>query len=89
MSCTPAASSHYLFCLLPVPLSLVNNSVLIVSAQVLGQGLGSYNATAAAGLNRVNPPLRDTATLPQFGWVVLRFEADNPGLWVFHCHLLW
>lgn len=55
---------------------------------VLGQGNGTFNAATAA-LNTANPPLRDTATLPQAGWVVLRFTADNPGLWIFHCHLLW
>ena len=55
---------------------------------VLGTGLGHYDPATAA-LNTANPPLRDTATLPQNGWVVLRFVADNPGLWIFHCHLLW
>lgn len=59
-------------------------------AQVLGQGLGIYNAAAnASSLNTRNPPLRDTATLPQNGWVVLRLQADNPGLWILHCHLFW
>ncbi|KAL4433040.1 hypothetical protein ABPG77_006467 [Micractinium sp. CCAP 211/92] len=57
---------------------------------VLGSGLGVYDPAAnASSLNTVNPPLRDTATLPQSGWVVLRFKADNPGVWIFHCHLLW
>jgi hypothetical protein len=23
------------------------------------------------------------------GYVVLRFHADNEGLWMFHCHILW
>jgi hypothetical protein len=23
------------------------------------------------------------------GYVVLRFRADNEGIWVFHCHILW
>eukprot|EP01025_Chloroclados_australasicus_P022165 TRINITY_DN22990_c1_g1_i1.p1 TRINITY_DN22990_c1_g1~~TRINITY_DN22990_c1_g1_i1.p1 ORF type:complete len:626 (+),score=31.73 TRINITY_DN22990_c1_g1_i1:130-1878(+) len=23
------------------------------------------------------------------GWVVIRFEADNPGVWNLHCHLTW
>lgn len=55
---------------------------------VVGSGLGIYNAKAnASSLNTVNPPLRDTATLPQGGWVVIRFKADNPGLWLLHCHL--
>lgn len=57
---------------------------------VLGSGSGVYDpATHAAQLNTKNPPFRDTATLPQNGWVVLRFVADNPGLWIFHCHSIW
>lgn len=27
--------------------------------------------------------------MPKMGYVVLRFRADNEGLWLFHCHVLW
>lgn len=23
------------------------------------------------------------------GWVAVRFKADNPGFWLFHCHITW
>ena len=23
------------------------------------------------------------------GWTLIRFVADNPGVWFFHCHMLW
>ncbi|PYH92531.1 hypothetical protein BO71DRAFT_456948 [Aspergillus ellipticus CBS 707.79] len=43
-----------------------------------------------------NPPydltraqLRDTVHIPRRGYAVLRFRADNPGVWLFHCHILW
>ncbi|KAL7628354.1 hypothetical protein AAE478_002556 [Parahypoxylon ruwenzoriense] len=36
-----------------------------------------------------NPPRRDTVGVEGFGWAVLRFVADNPGVWLFHCHALW
>lgn len=36
-----------------------------------------------------NPLKRDTATAEGFGWVLLRFVADNPGVWLFHCHVIW
>ncbi|XP_063697893.1 uncharacterized protein LOC134828837 [Culicoides brevitarsis] len=34
------------------------------------------------------PPLKDTIAVPNNGYVVLRFRADNPGFWLFHCHFL-
>lgn len=39
--------------------------------------------------NTKNPIRRDTMTVPRFGHAVIRFKADNPGLWAFHCHILW
>ncbi|KAL2837193.1 Cupredoxin [Aspergillus pseudoustus] len=35
------------------------------------------------------PPRRDTIVVPPMGYVVLRFRADNPGVWLFHCHIDW
>lgn len=23
------------------------------------------------------------------GWLVLAFKADNPGVWLMHCHIAW
>jgi len=28
---------------------------------------------------------RDTVTVEAFGWALLRFVADNPGMWALHC----
>ncbi|KAJ3194032.1 hypothetical protein HK101_003633 [Irineochytrium annulatum] len=25
----------------------------------------------------------------QFGYTIIRFRADNPGVWLFHCHIEW
>lgn len=36
-----------------------------------------------------NPLRRDVATVEGFGWLLIRFVADNPGLWLFHCHMVW
>lgn len=36
-----------------------------------------------------NPVKRDTVVAEGFGWVLLRFIADNPGVWLFHCHVIW
>jgi iron transport multicopper oxidase len=35
------------------------------------------------------PIRRDVIVLPPQGSVVLRFVADNPGVWFFHCHIDW
>lgn len=39
-------------------------------------------------LNRkfLTPSLRDTVAVPNNGYTVIRFRADNPGVWMFHCH---
>ncbi|KAI4176638.1 MAG: hypothetical protein LQ343_000929 [Gyalolechia ehrenbergii] len=35
------------------------------------------------------PMRRDTITVNPNGNIVLRFRADNPGIWLFHCHIEW
>ncbi|KAG5940061.1 hypothetical protein E4U59_002717 [Claviceps monticola] len=35
------------------------------------------------------PMRRDTIVLYPSGNMVLRFKADNPGVWLFHCHIEW
>ncbi|KAF2423751.1 FET Ferroxidase [Tothia fuscella] len=35
------------------------------------------------------PMRRDTVLVRPNGNFVLRFKADNPGIWLFHCHIEW
>ncbi|RDW59662.1 hypothetical protein BP6252_12749 [Coleophoma cylindrospora] len=57
---------------------------------VLGQGDGTFNAADdTAKLNFANPARRDTAMLPPSGWTAIAFMTDNPGIWLFHCHIGW
>lgn len=35
------------------------------------------------------PMRRDTFMVRPMGNIVLRFRADNPGIWFFHCHIEW
>ncbi|CAB4252485.1 similar to Saccharomyces cerevisiae YFL041W FET5 Multicopper oxidase, integral membrane protein with similarity to Fet3p [Maudiozyma barnettii] len=35
------------------------------------------------------PMIRDTVILEPNGHTVIRFKADNPGVWFFHCHVDW
>lgn len=32
-------------------------------------------------------PIKDTVTVPDGGYTVIRFVANNPGFWLFHCHI--
>ena len=54
---------------------------------VLAEGFGDWNGTVT---NPQNPQRRDTqlmapaTDLPSF--VVLEWNADNPGVWPLHCH---
>lgn len=40
------------------------------------------------GINLKTPILKDTVWVPFGGYVIIRFKADNPGLWFSHCHLV-
>jgi len=33
--------------------------------------------------------IRDVITVPAMGWTRFRFLSDNPGAWMFHCHIDW
>lgn len=41
-----------------------------------------------SGLSQI-PMRRDTLVVWPTGNIVLRFRADNPGVWLFHCHIEW
>lgn len=67
------------------------------SVQVVGWGPGRYDpsssppssSTTTTTWNLANPLRRDTFTVPADSHVVIRFRADNPGIWVMHCHVAW
>jgi hypothetical protein len=57
---------------------------------VLDFGLRTYDPSQfIPAVNLNNPQRRDTAILPPSGWLVIQFDADNPGVWPFHCHIAW
>jgi len=69
---------------------------------ILGQGHGMFPGYGSIGLKDKGQGVleghggvldnlirRDVATAEGFGWIVLRFVADNPGVWAFHCHMAW
>lgn len=39
--------------------------------------------------NLKDPPLKDTVIVPDAGFTLIRFLADNPGYWLIHDMLTW
>lgn len=55
---------------------------------IIAEGFGNFDPNKdTAKFNLVDPPMRNTVAVPVNGWAVIRFVADNPGVWLMHCHL--
>ncbi|PQQ04902.1 L-ascorbate oxidase [Prunus yedoensis var. nudiflora] len=55
---------------------------------VLGYGEGKFDKfNDPKKYNLVNPIMKNTVPVHRYGWTALRFKADNPGAWAFHCHI--
>ncbi|PKS11733.1 hypothetical protein jhhlp_001721 [Lomentospora prolificans] len=51
---------------------------------------GEFDAAAVADVGFPDTPIRrDTLVVWPNGNIVLRFKANNPGVWLFHCHIEW
>jgi FtsP/CotA-like multicopper oxidase with cupredoxin domain len=50
---------------------------------------GHYFKITAINGQRIDGALRDTVLVPAGESVAIRFDADNPGAWAFHCHHLY
>lgn len=70
---------------LPHPIHLHGHDFYILGS---GGGGSTWNGDLST-LQFNNPPRRDTATMPAGGYLVLGFPADNPGVWLMHCHIPW
>ncbi|GLT93936.1 hypothetical protein SLE2022_117040 [Rubroshorea leprosula] len=54
---------------------------------LIGSGVGIYkNDTSTSSYNLFDPPRANTIVVPKNGWATVRFRADNPGVWLMHCH---
>ncbi|KAF5957804.1 hypothetical protein HYC85_005029 [Camellia sinensis] len=55
---------------------------------VMGYGTDKFNmSTDPKKYNLVNPIMKNTVAVQPYEWTALRFRADNPGVWAFHCHI--
>ncbi|CAN4122175.1 unnamed protein product [Withania somnifera] len=58
------------------------------SVYVVGSGFGNFDKDKdPLKYNLVDPPLQNTIAIVRNGWAAIRFKADNPGVWLMHCHL--
>ncbi|CAI7677495.1 unnamed protein product [Penicillium pancosmium] len=86
----------------PHPFHMHGHHFYVLATHESTFGWGSYNPfedVIPTGLDPDTDPnqpydlsraaLRDTVQIPSRGYAVLRFKADNPGVWLFHCHILW
>ncbi|KAI1322596.1 laccase [Xylariaceae sp. FL0255] len=71
----------------PHPLHLHGHDFLVLG--VSAESAGDFTSSDIDSLNVDNPTRRDVTMLPALGWVVLAFKSDNPGAWLFHCHIAW
>jgi len=59
--------------------------------QIVGRSEGKYDPSVPypGYFNTTNPARRDTVLVPSEQNVAIRFQANNPGVWLFHCHIEW
>ncbi|XP_027212523.2 uncharacterized protein [Penaeus vannamei] len=66
----------------------------VVAMGVIGPGTTVQDVMdldAAGGITRKlqDAPLKDTVLVPNGGYTIIRFTADNPGWWIMHCHFMY
>ena len=78
------------------PFHLHGHDFYVLATYRSYRGWGSFNPFTTSpelspgGAYELDRPLKkDTVFIPRRGYAVLRFLADNPGIWMFHCHILW
>ncbi|MCJ1319188.1 hypothetical protein MMC15_004521 [Xylographa vitiligo] len=54
---------------------------------ILHQGPGFWDGVSIT--NPSNPQRRDVQMLSPSSHIVIQYDADNPGVWPFHCHIAW
>ena len=67
------------------PFHLHGHQFQVLDRPRSGEGKWSGNTNTAPSA----PPRRDTITVYPNSFAVLRIVADNPGVFLFHCHIEW
>ncbi|KAK9377146.1 Cupredoxin [Lipomyces chichibuensis] len=73
------------------PFHLHGHDMWLIRAFSGNAGLGGWKPKYEAEYVVENVVPRDTIVVPRLGHAVVRFKVsdDNPGIWAFHCHILW
>lgn len=58
-----------------------------LATEITVDEIKAYDRAGLLKRNLKNAPIKDTVTVPDGGYTVIRFKADNPGYWLFHCHI--
>lgn len=68
-----------------VEIAFMNHSMMAHPMHLHGH---HFQVTEING-SKVNGAMRDTVLVPSMATVVIAFDADNPGRWLYHCHNLY
>jgi FtsP/CotA-like multicopper oxidase with cupredoxin domain len=84
---------------IPHPVHLHGHDIIIIGASpalaqpqipIPANTMRPYNhAVDGPTLKTTNPTRRDTTMLPAWGWLLVAYRTNNPGAWLFHCHIAW
>lgn len=69
------------------PMHLHGHDLYVLGVSERDEGV--FTEADISRLRTDNPVRRDTAMVPRGGWLVIAFKSDNPGNWLFHCHIAW
>jgi L-ascorbate oxidase len=58
-----------------------------VGSQVNVSDIRKMDLNGQIQRNLKDAPLKDTVTVPDGGFTIIRFKTSNPGYWLFHCHI--
>ncbi|KAJ3666315.1 hypothetical protein Zmor_001765 [Zophobas morio] len=74
------------------PFHLHGHSFRVVAMERIGSHVNAsdirkMDLNGQINRNLKDAPLKDTVTVPDGGFTIIRFKATNPGYWIFHCHI--
>ncbi|XP_063981169.1 uncharacterized protein LOC135164602 isoform X2 [Diachasmimorpha longicaudata] len=74
------------------PFHLHGSAFRVIAMQRIGKSVTVDQIKELDAAGRIerrldSAPIKDTVTVPDGGYTIVRFYADNPGYWLLHCHI--